>query len=582
MIFTILSFAFFTALVGFVSYLFTRRAKDHGARGYFMASGGLTGWFIAGSMMLTNLSAEQMVGLNGDAYAHNLSAMAWECTAAVATVALAMFFLPRYLRGGFSTLPQFLEERFDSTTRRVVSAFFVIGYMLVANPSGLYLGAITFNQVFGVQALLGTSYASTITILVWMSGIIGALYAIFGGLRAVAVSDTINGVGLLVAGLMVPVLGLFALGHGDFFAGVHTIATQAPEKLSAIGGPHDSVPFGTLFTGMIFANLFYWCTNQAIVQRTFAAKSLAEGQKGVLLSGLMKLLVPLVMMLPGVVAFHLYAQHPLGRPDLAYPQLVTDVLPWWAKGFFIAVLFGTVMSHFNAVINSTATLIAFDFYRVWKPEASDEKLIRVGKTASVVIAVVSLLVAPLLMYAPDGIYTVMRRFTGFYNIPIIAVVLVGFFSKKIGAFPAKMVLLLHVIVYTLGILVFQVDKLLGINFIHIMGILFVCEVTLMLVLGMRHKRAKVYEPQLRQTGDLTPWRHASTMSVFLLAMLVSIYLTLSPIGVARHGGVTTQYEVLMVLTWCVAIGLVALFRRRASAGGRALAWNQSPSESNGH
>jgi SSS family solute:Na+ symporter len=176
----------------------------------------------------------------------------------------------------------------------------------------------------------------------------------------------------------------------------------------------------------------------------------------------------------------------------------------------------------------------------------------------------------------------MRRFTGFYNIPIIAVVLVGFFSKKIGAFPAKMVLLLHVIVYTLGILVFQVDKMLGINFIHVMGILFVCEVTLMVVLGMRHQRAKAYEPQLRQTGDLTPWRHASTMSVFLIAMLVSIYLTLSPIGVARQGGVTLLYQILMVVTWCVALGLIAMFRRRASAGSRELAWNQSPRESNGH
>ncbi|NIF52826.1 solute:sodium symporter family transporter [Burkholderia sp. Ax-1724] len=582
MIFTILSFAFFTALVGFVSYLFTRRAKDHGARGYFMASGGLTGWFIAGSMMLTNLSVEQMVGLNGDAYANNLSAMAWECTAAVATVALAMFFLPRYLRGGFSTLPQFLEERYDATTRRVVSAFFVVGYMLVVNPAGLYLGAITFNQVFGVQALFGMSYASTITILVWMSGIIGAMYAVFGGLRAVAVSDTINGIGLLIGGLMVPVLGLLALGHGDFFSGVHIITTQAPEKLSAIGGPKDSVPFGTLFTGMIFANLFYWCTNQSIVQRTFAAKNLAEGQKGVLLSGMMKLLVPLIMMVPGIIAFHLYAGHPLSRPDLAYPQLVADVLPWWAKGFFVAVLFGTVMSHFNAVINSTATLIAFDFYRAWKPDASDEKLIRVGKSASVAIAVISLLIAPLLMYAPDGIYILMRRFTGFYNIPIIAVVLVGFFSKRVGAFPAKIVLLLHVLIYAFGILLFQLDKKFGINFVHVMGILFVFEVSLMLVLGRRHRRATAYEPQLRRTGDMTPWRHASTMSVFLMAMLVTIYLTMSPLGVARHGGVTVQYQVFIALTWAVALVLMAVFRRWTLAHERRLEWNSSPNESGGH
>nr|WP_280868500.1 solute:sodium symporter family transporter [Herbaspirillum sp. LeCh32-8] len=556
-----MSFVLFTALVGYVSYLFTRRAKDHGARGYFMASGGLTGWFIAGSMMLTNLSVEQMVGLNGDAYAHNLSAMAWECTAAIATVALAMFFLPRYLRGGFSTLPQFLEERYDATTRRVVSAFFVVGYMLVVNPSGLYLGAITFNQVFGVQAMFGTSYPTTITLLVWISGIIGALYAIFGGLRAVAVSDTINGVGLLVAGLMVPVLGLVALGKGDFSTGLHIIGTQAPEKLSAIGGPNDSVPFGTLFTGMIFANLFYWCTNQSIVQRTFAAKNLAEGQKGVLLSGLLKLMVPLVMLLPGVIAYHLYADNPLSRPDLAYPQLVADVLPWWARGFFVAVLFGTIMSHFNAVINSTATLVAFDFYRAWKPDASDERLIRVGKVASIAIAMVSLLIAPLLMFAPDGIYTVMRRFTGFFNIPIIAVVLVGFFSRRIDAFPAKVVLLLHVIVYTLLIFVFKVDKVYGINFIHIMGILFVCEVALMLLLGRRYRRVQPYQARSREHGDLTPWRHASTMSVLLIALLVSIYLTFSPLGIARHGGVTSDYLVWMALTWIAALVLLVVSRR---------------------
>ncbi|MFJ3316998.1 solute:sodium symporter family transporter [Herbaspirillum huttiense] len=573
MIITLLSFILFTALVAYVSYLFTRRAKDVGARGYFMASGGLNGWFIAGSMMLTNLSVEQLVGLNGDAYAHNLSAMAWECTAAVATVALAMFFLPRYLRGGFSTLPQFLEERFDATTRRVVSAFFVISYMLVVNPSGLYLGAITFNQVFGVQQAFGTSYPVTITALVWISGVIGALYAVFGGLRAVAVSDTINGVGLLIAGLMVPALGLLALGQGDFFAGLHVVATEAPEKLSAIGGAHDSVPFGTVFTGMIFANLFYWCTNQSIIQRTFAAKNLAEGQKGVLLSGLLKLMVPIIMLMPGVIAYHLYAGNPLARPDLAYPQLVADLLPWWAKGFFVAVLFGTVMSHFNAVINSTATLIAFDFYRVWKPDASDEKMIRVGKMASIAVAVISLLIAPLLIFAPDGIYTVMRRFSGFFNIPIIAVVLMGFFNGRIDALPAKIVLLLHVIAYTLLIFVFKVDSTYGIHFIHIMGMLFVTEVLLMLVLGQFFRRAQPYQAHIRQHGDLTPWRYASRMSVLLMALLVSVYLTFSPLGVARAGGVTQQYYLWMGLTWAVAVLLLVVLRRRVHAAdaGRARA-----------
>ncbi|WP_432262403.1 solute:sodium symporter family transporter [Cupriavidus sp. TMH.W2] len=554
-LFTLGSFVFFTALVGVVSWRITRHAKDVGAHGYFMASGGLSGWFIAGSMMLTNLSVEQLVGLNGDAYKHNLSAMAWECTAAVSTVALALFFLPRYLRGGFTTLPQFLEERYDASTRRIVSALFIIGYTLVVNPSGLYLGAITFNQIFGVQQLLGISYPAAISVLVMASGVIGALYAVFGGLRGVAVSDTINGIGLLVAGLMIPLLGLLALGHGSMQAGLEHVLTNSPEKLDAIGGAHDSVPFGTIFTGMIFANLFYWCTNQSIVQRTMAASSLAEGQKGVLLSGLLKLLVPLIMLVPGVIAYHLYSADPLSRPDLAYPRLVSDLLPFWAKGFFVAVLFGTVMSHFNAVVNSAATLVAFDFYKPMRPQADDAALIRVGKRVSVAIALISLLIAPLLIYAPDGIYAVMRRFTGFFNIPIIAVVLVGFFTRDINARPAKIVLISHVLIYTLLVFVLNVDKQYGIHFIHLMGTLFVMEVALMLVLRKRCARTTPYAAALREHADITPWPYARSMSVLLVALLVSVYLTFSRFGIAGGQGPSSGYPVAMAMVWAAALFL---------------------------
>ncbi|WP_419689947.1 solute:sodium symporter family transporter [Burkholderia theae] len=566
-LFTLASFIFFTALVGIVSYRITHRAKDTGAQGYFMASGGLSGWFIAGSMMLTNLSVEQLVGLNGDAYAHNLSAMAWECTAALSTIALALFFLPRYLRGGFTTLPQFLEERYDAGTRRIVSALFIIGYTLVVNPSGLYLGAITFNQIFGVDKLFGLSYPATITVLVVASGAIGALYAVFGGLRGVAVSDTINGIGLLIAGLLIPVLGLAALGHGDMYSGLREILDHAPEKLNAIGGKRDSVPFGTLFTGMIFANLFYWCTNQSIVQRTLAAKSLAEGQKGVLISGLLKLLVPLIMLVPGVIAYHLYADRALSRPDLTYPTLVATLLPFWAKGFFVAVLFGTVMSHFNAVLNSTATLVAYDFYKPFRPYAADDDLIRVGKRVSVVIAVLSLLIAPLLIYAPDGIYAVMRRFTGFFNIPIIAVVLMGMFDRTVGARPAKIVLVLHVVIYTLLVFVLNVDTRFGLHFIHLMGILFAAEIALMVALRKRFARAVLYAPTVREHANETPWRYARSMSVLLVALLVTVYLTFSPLGIASSNGPSVMYPFAMAIVWTFApIVAWTLARRRDNAG----------------
>lgn len=561
-LFALASFALFTAAVAFFSYRITRRAGDTGARGYFLASGGLSSWYIAGSMLLTYVSLEALVGLNGDSYAHNLSSLSWEVTAVVAIVALALFFLPRYLRGGFTTLPQFLEERYDPGTRRAVSGLFIIGYTLVVNPSGLYLGAITFNQIFSVQTLLGLSYPATITALVLSAGVIGALYAVLGGLRGVAVSDTIYGVGILVAGLMIPVAGLVAIGHGSALAGLRDLVAHAPDKLNAVGGPRDTVPFGTVFTGMVLANLFYWCTNQSIVQRTMAARSLAEGQKGVLLMGFLKLMLPLLSLLPGIIAYRAYASHPLPRPDLAYPRLVADLLPFWAKGFFSAALFGTMLSHFKAVLNSAATLFALDFYKPRRPRASDDELVRVGKWASVAIAVVSLAVAPLLVYAPDGIYALLRRWTGFFNVPIIVIMLVGFFDRSVGALPAKIVLLTHVVVYTLFVIILGIDQRLGIHFIHLMGILGVAEAALMLALRRRFARATPYTPVLREHCDITPWRWARSTGTLLLALLVTVYLTLSPVGIARAGGAGAGYLPGLAALWAVALALVWFFARR--------------------
>lgn len=565
-LFTFLSMLFFTCLVAVISYLLTRQARDVGAHGYFMASGGLNGWFIAGSMMLTNLSIDQLVGLNGDSYARNLSSMAWEATAAVSTIALALFFLPRYLRGGFSTLPEFIEKRYDRTTRRIVSGLMVATYTLVLNPASLYLGAITFNQIFDLQGILGWSYPATISLLIIATGVIGASYAVFGGLRAVAVSDTINGLGLLIVVILIPLIGLWTLGGGDLFAGTHTLLNDNPQKLNAIGGSEDKVPFGAVFTGMIFANLFYWCTNQAIVQKSMACRNLAEGQKGVLLSGCLKLLVPLAMLMPGVIAWHLFRDQPLSNSDLAYPALVAVLLPWWMKGFFVAVIFGTVMSHFNAIINGTATLLTYDFYKSIRPGMSDEALVRFGKRVSVLAALASIIVAPLLMYTPEGIYAVLRRFTGFFNMPIIAIMLFGFFSARGGATPAKLVLGLHAVCYAVLVLGLKIDTRLDISFIHIMGIMFAVEMALLVLLRKRFDRATPYVPPTpTNTVDLTPWRHARNFSLALFASLVSIYLTFSPIGVAREGGPSDYYVPLLGLTWLVALLAMFLLRRTPAA-----------------
>ena len=328
------------AFVAWFSYI-KSRGEVQTRDGYFLAGRNLGGIFIAGSLLLTNLSAEQLIRLNGSAYGFNLSSMAWEVTAAVATVAMAFIFLPRYLSGAFTTLPEFLRNRYDIQVQRMSVVLFMLGYGLVTIPSVLYSGSIAVIRIFDVETLLGIARFEALVLTVLVIGIVGALYAVFGGLKAVAVSDTLNGIGLLFVGTLVPVLGLILLGDGNLFSGLAIIGSTNPEKLNAIGDAAAPTPFGTLFTGMILANLFYWCANQYVIQRTLAARNLAEGQKGVLLSGFFKILVPLFMMLPGIIAFHLYGPG-LASIDLAYPQLVRDVFPVWMMGFFLAVLLGAV------------------------------------------------------------------------------------------------------------------------------------------------------------------------------------------------------------------------------------------------
>jgi len=545
LMFTLLSCVFFMGLVGWISYQKTKGSVDD-KDGYFLAGRGLTGTFIAGSMLLTNLSAEQLIGLNGSAYGFNMSAMAWEVTAGFATIIMALVFLPRYLSGAFTTLPSFLKERFDDGVRRLTVILFMVGYGLVTIPSILYSGSVAVLRLFDVPTLLNLPYAQSLVITVLVVGSVGAIYAVFGGLKAVVVSDTINGIGLLIIGLLVPTLGLIALGEGSFAEGLSKIANTNTHKLNAVGAASDPVPFGTIFTGMILANLFYWGTNQYVIQRTLGAANLAEGQKGVLLSGYFKLLVPFMMMVPGVIAFHLYSTggDQLPSIDLAYPQLVKDVLPVYLSGFFLAVLLGAVFSSFNSLLNSAATLFCLDVYQPLKKKpVSDQELIRVAKIASVVIAIFSFVVAPLLQYAPEGLWQIIRIFTGFYNIPVIAIVLIGLFTKRVPAVGAKVAIIFHVIAYALLKFVLDIE----LNFIHIYAVLFTIEVLIMLAFGYYAPRSDGNYFETKALVDLTPWRYAWAASGTLFSAIILVYLLFSPIGLVNGLSAVFWPAVLAVL-----------------------------------
>ncbi|RLD53820.1 MAG: solute:sodium symporter family transporter, partial [Bacteroidetes bacterium] len=304
----ILTFVFFTLLVAVISYFATRKTPENTSDGYFLGGRSLTGVVIAGSILLTNLSTEQIVGLNGAAYREGILVMAWETLAAIAIVITAVVLLTRYLKGGITTVPQFLERRYDKTTKTIASGLFLSGYMVILLPIVLYSGALAINTMFNIPEMLGVSDTVALWISVWGIGIVGSMYAIFGGLKAVAVSDTINAIGLLTGGLLIPVFGLMAIGDGSILNGWDVMVQSNPDKFEAMGDSGASVPFATIFTGMMLVQLFYWGTNQAIIQRALGAKNLKEGQKGLLLAAFIKILVPLIVVIPGIIAFQMFKE----------------------------------------------------------------------------------------------------------------------------------------------------------------------------------------------------------------------------------------------------------------------------------
>ncbi len=533
---TLISFLFFTGLVALISWWKTRSENLETSAGYFLGGRSLSGLVIAGSLLLTNLSTEQLVGMNGQGFSAGLVFMGWEVTSGFTLVLMALIFLPRYLRGGIATVADFLEKRYDAGTRNIIAGLFLISLGVIFLPTVLYSGALALDQLFGIQASFGVSPRTALVMMVWAIGIIGGIYAIFGGLKAVAVSDTVNGIGLLIGGMLIPILALLKMGDGSFGAGVSRMINEHPEKLNAIGDSASPVPFGALFCGIMLINIFYWCTNQAIVQRTFGAKNLAEGQKGVLYAGFLKIFAPFILVIPGIAAFHLYPTE-VSNPDFAYPVLVAKILPTSLIGFFGAVLFGAILSSFNSALNSASTLFALNLYRpIFKPQINDRDLVRVCKIFGTALAIFSMLVAPSIANAPDGLFTFMKKFMGFFNIPTLIVILVGFFTARVSAFAAKATIALYMALYGIFQFVFPVQM----SFLYLLGILFVVCTLFMLIVGKLKPNTEAYVQETAGGVDLTPWPYAWHVSAVGVIAMVAVYATFSPWGLIAPAAERSQ------------------------------------------
>jgi len=543
-----ISFIGFTALVAIISWYATRKTDESSADGYYLAGRSLGAITIAGSLLLTNLSAEQIVGLNGAAFKEGLMVMAWETLAAIAIIFAAIFLLPKYMRSGITTIPEFIEKRFDRQTKALLSLLFLAAYTIVLLPTILYSGSLAFSTMFDLQDVLGISEWGIIWICVWSIGIIGSIYAIFGGLKAVAVSDLINAIGLLIGGLLIPIFGLLLIGDGSIGDGISTLWNNNPDKFEMQGAVDSSIPFGTIFTGMMLAQIYYWGTNQSILQRVFAAKNLKEGQKGMLLAALVKFIIPVIVVVPGILAWHIFGAE-LDNPDEAYPALVKKVLPTAFIGFFAAVLFGAILSSFNSLLNSSATLFGFDLYKLYfKKDATEKETVKAGKYFGLLAAFISMIIAPFVAFAPDGLFSYIQQSLGSLSVPIFAVVIIGVFTKKVPALGAKIVLTAGVGLYLISLIFLEPyfresavseaiangitnEAQLSIikaeaypHYLHVMGILFVVNIFIMLLLSKLKPNKEIYQPVINDLVDATPWKYAILCGILISLLVIGTYI----------------------------------------------------------
>lgn len=532
MLWTIISFLVIVAAIWIFSYRKSKKVNINSSEGYFMGGRSLGALNVAGAIILTNLSTDQLVGENGQSYVAGMQVMAWEVTATVAIVALGLIFLPKYFKFGIDTVPDFLEMRYNTFIKRMMSGMFIFTYITSFLPVLLYSGALVFNQIFHVDQIFHTTELVAVIGICIIVGIIAIAYLLMGGLALTAHSDTIYSMGFLVLGLLIPILGLVALGHGSFFGGVSHIIYHSPVSglLNSLG-PLDSayVPWPTLFLGMLFNNLYFWCTNQMIVQKAFAAKSLEAAQKGTMILGGYKVFGALFLVLPGVIARNLFGGSFLMSPDNSYPALLVHVMPAILTGIYGAVILGSVLSSFSGALNSLVTLFSLDFYKgMINKKAKDKHVARVGKITTIVVGLICIAIAPLITFAPSGLYSFIQQFNGVYNIPLLVIILFAFWSKKATSLSAGVVFVIHVILYA-----FTTFFLSNINFLYVLSVLFFIEVAIMFIVPKIKPEADFIMSNFVSKVDITPWKHAKLVGGISIVVVLAVYLVFSPLFLGR-------------------------------------------------
>jgi SSS family solute:Na+ symporter len=465
------------------------RGKSKTTQDYFLASKALPWWAVGGSLIASNISAEQFIGMSGSGYVVGMAIASYELMAALTLILVAKFFLPVFLKKGIYTMPQFLEERFNKRVRTILAVFWVLLFVFVNITSVLYLGGLALQTLLGVPLIFGVIglaiYAST--------------FSIFGGLKAVVWTDVIQVIVLVFGGLLASILVLNAVG-GSFMGGLEVLIERAPEKFDMIldrsNPEYSNLPgISVLIGGMWIANLYYWGNNQYIIQRALAAKSLREAQNGTAFAALMKIILPLIVVIPGIAAFVLAAD--IAKPDEAYPWVLANYVTTGFKGLAFAALIAAIGSSLSSMVNSASTIFTLDIYRPLKykdagdayldsrehdsrslTDEQETHLVRIGKTVAALALAVGVVVAPLLGNL-DQAFQYIQEYTGFISPGVVAVFLLGMFWKRTSSNAA----LIGIIVSFIFSILFKV-LLPQFPFMDRMGLCFLVTVAVMVVISM--------------------------------------------------------------------------------------------------
>ncbi len=419
-----------------------KKGEEKTTEDYFLASKSLPWWAIGASLIAANISAEQFIGMSGSGFAGGLAIAAYEFMAAITLIIVGKFFLPIFIKQGIYTIPEFVERRFSRTLKTILAIFWICLFVFVNLTTVLFLGGTALDTI------LGTGDGSLVMPCIICLALVAAAYSLYGGLSAVAWTDVLQVVLLVIGGLITTFIALYYVTPDhSIIGGVKHIYSVAGEHFDLVLSPdnkeYKNLPgIYMLIGGIWVANLYYWGFNQYIIQRTLAAKSLKEAQRGIAFAAFLKILIPFIVVIPGIIAWVMYKENLHGAVDAftkiggglnndgAYPWLISTFVPTGLKGLVVAALAAAIVSSLASMLNSVSTIFTMDIYQPYvKPDASQKSLVNVGRISAAISLVIACIMAPLLG-GIDQVFNYIQEYTGLVSPGILGVFMMGLFWKK--------------------------------------------------------------------------------------------------------------------------------------------------------